>query len=111
MRIPKRFRLMGQVIEVTRRESDFIESSDRVAFASYRTNEIQLNPMMSYKSASQDEHAFLHELMHFIFFYSGAACKGKTKWIHQDEDFVDLSANLLHQALTTMEYDETEIGA
>lgn len=107
MQIPKRFKLLGQVITVTQRETDFAEATDRVAFASYRMNEIQLNPFMwPHKTQEQREHAFLHELTHFITYYSGCAYKAKTEYMHQDEEFVDLTANLLHQALTTMEYEE-----
>ncbi len=106
MRIPVRFKLLGQVISVTRRESDFAENIERVAFASYRMNEIQLNPLLwSSKTPEQREHAFLHELTHFIIYYSGAAYKGKTDYMHQDEDFIDLTANLLHQAIKTMEFE------
>jgi predicted SprT family Zn-dependent metalloprotease len=106
VKIPKSFKLMGQTIEVTSREKDFIENNDRVAFASYRANEIQLNPFMfPIKQESQKQHAFLHELVHFIIYYSGDTYKAKTDYMHQDEGFIDLTANLLHQAITTMEYE------
>lgn len=43
--------------------------------------------------------------MHFIFYYSGAAYQGKADYMQQDEGFVDMVGGLLHQALSTMEYD------
>jgi predicted SprT family Zn-dependent metalloprotease len=106
MKIPKRFKLMGQTIEVTDGGNSFIENSDRVAFASYRTNEIHINPLMVHRTPAMVEHSFMHELVHFILYHSGSAYHSdKQDWMHQDEGFVDLTANLLHQALTTMEYD------
>lgn len=109
MKIPSRFKLLGQTITITKRETDFADANDRCAFASYRMNEIQINPFMQlHKNKEQQEQSFLHELMHFIIYYSGVAYKAKTDYMHQDEEFIDLSANLLHQALTTMEYDEVQ---
>jgi predicted SprT family Zn-dependent metalloprotease len=104
-RVPKRFKLLGQTITVVSDINMFIEKLDVVAFACYRTNEIQLNPAMMYKNQEQNEHAFLHELVHFILYHAQSAYKNKDSYMHQDEDFVDLTANLLHQALTTMEYE------
>lgn len=107
MRIPNRFKLFGQTIKVTSRPEDFIECTDRVASVSYRMNEIQLNPSMSYKNKDQNEQAFFHELVHIILYYSQDAYKHSDKhMMHQQEPFVDLTAMLLHQAITTMEYDE-----
>lgn len=55
--------------------------------------------------AERQEQTFMHELVHFIIYHSGAAYRGKDHAVmHQDEAFIDLTAQLLHQALTTMEY-------
>lgn len=97
---------MAQTIRVTWRPEDFTEAADRIAFASYRLNEIQINPMMPYKTQEQLEHAFFHELVHFILWFSGPSYKGTKEYMHQDEDFVDLTAHLLQQALATMEYED-----
>lgn len=106
MKIPTRFKLLGQTIHVTWHERDFADASDRLAFASYRMNEIQMNPtLLSTKTDEQREQTFMHELMHFVICYSGCAYSGKADYMHQDENFIDLSAGLLHQALTTMEYE------
>jgi len=105
MRIPKRFKLMGQTIEVTWDTVHFAEKTDVCGFASYRTNEIQMNPNMPYKSDSQREQTFLHELMHFVVYHSQTAKAKDCDYLHQDEPFIDLTAHLLHQALTTMEYE------
>lgn len=102
--LPKSFKLFAQTITITSNERDFIESADRVALASYRTNEIQINPMFLYKNQEQLEHAFLHELMHFVLYYAQDAYrKDLDELMHRQESFVDLTANLLHQAFTTME--------
>jgi predicted SprT family Zn-dependent metalloprotease len=96
---------MGQTITVTMRETDFSDAPDRLAFASYRMNEVQLNPMLPYKRDDQILHAFYHELMHFIYYFADMDFEHGKGCIHQDERFVNLTANLLHQAMTTMEYE------
>ena len=104
MKIPKSFKLMGQTINITRQMLDFADAPDRIAYASYRLNEFQFNPMLPYKNDDQWEHAFYHELMHFIYYFADMSFEDGKGPIHQDERFVNLTANLLHQALTTMEY-------
>ena len=105
-KIPSSFKLFGQTIKITRNAKDFIESDSRVAFASYRLNEIQLNPMTFYKTKEQEEQAFFHELIHFIVYYAQDAYHHKDgEPMHRNEGFIDYFANLLHQAITTMEYD------
>lgn len=111
MRIPSRFKLFNQTITVTSRAEDFIEHNDWCGIAQYRTNEIQLNPMMNYKTKEQIEHTFVHELVHFILYYSQDTYKpSEDELMHQQEAFVDLTALLLHQAICTMEYDEDQNG-
>ena len=105
MQIPKRFKLLGQTINVVWDACHFIERTDAAAFASYRLKEIQMNPNVSYQTEEAKQQTFLHELVHFILYYSESSYQGKTDYMHQDEGFVDLTASLLHQALTTMEYE------
>jgi cell fate (sporulation/competence/biofilm development) regulator YlbF (YheA/YmcA/DUF963 family) len=106
MQIPKRFRLMGQIIEVTSDQNDFIEEAEATGLACYRESEIKLNPaLMSYRKQYQREQIFLHELVHFITYYAQESVSGKKNFLHQEEGFVDTFAHLLHQALTTMEYE------
>lgn len=53
----------------------------------------------------QLEQNFCHELVHFIIYHSGSAYRGKDhSQMHHDEEFIDLTGQLLHQALSTMEY-------
>jgi hypothetical protein len=92
MRIPKRFRLLGQeyTVEVLQSER-WPEESDCVGIFRPNTHEIILRHN---KSRSAIEHAFLHELNHAIL-----NAMGRDK-LYKDEAFVDLQAALLHQALT-----------
>ena len=107
MKVPKRFKLFGQTITVVFAPEKFTEADGRYGFCSYRLNEIQLRPStpVSPLSDAQIEQVFWHELTHFVLYYAGAAYSGKSDYMHQDEGFVDLVGNLLHQAVTTMEYD------
>jgi predicted SprT family Zn-dependent metalloprotease len=107
MRVPKRFRLMGQIIDVVYRPDQFRDSGWE-GVASYQTNQIVLQPSSDAVPLKPEalEQTFLHEMVHFILYHSGAAYTGKRDYMHQDEGFVDLTASLLHQALTTMEYDD-----
>ncbi len=106
MRIPKRFKIYGQTIEVVWSGEPFVEN-EGVGFASYRLNQIQIRPSQEScpRSNSQLEVTFLHELVHFILFYAQSARDKEKEWMHQDENFVESFSNLLHQALTTFEYE------
>jgi hypothetical protein len=106
MRIPRRFKLFGQTIEVVRKIKDPTEKRDCIAFASYRCNQIQIRQATEDYPLTDEqiEHAFCHELIHYLLYHS-AEQQGE-KWLHQDERLVDCMAGLLHQALTTMEYAE-----
>jgi hypothetical protein len=107
LRIPKRFKLLGHTIEITYDDEMFIEN-DALGFASFRTNKIILktSSKMCPLSKSQLEQIFWHEFMHWILFFSGAANSGKCEHLHMEEELVDLSANLLHQALNSFEYKD-----
>lgn len=103
--IPDRFKLFGQTIKVEYPQEVFREKDGYEGFAVYRLNEIQLRP---YSAASKEkmEQTFYHELTHFILYHAGASYSGKTEYMHQDEGFVDIVASLLHQAISSFEYDE-----
>jgi hypothetical protein len=105
MQIPKRFKLFGNTIEVLRKNADATEARDRVGFASYRLNEIHISPSTENMPLKQDqvEQAFCHELTHFLFF--NADLKNGDESLTRDEEAVDRVSKLLHQALTTMEYE------
>jgi len=107
VKIPKRFKLFGRTIEVVFDPLPFVERSDCSGFASYRLGQIELNPsQFIYGKPDQKEQTFYHELMHFILYHAGSSYKGTDNALmHQDEEFVDLCGNLLHQAISTMEFE------
>ena len=106
MKIPKRFQLLGQTINVVWIE-DMTDSTDCAGVASYRRNEIRIQPNTpsNPRTESNIEHTFYHELVHWILYFAGGYYKGG-EHLHKDEQLVDMAAGLLHQALSTMEYDE-----
>ena len=110
MNIPSRFQLFGRTIEVVWDSSVFTEHPETAAFASYRKNCIEMNPNRAISgNDEQVAQTFCHELMHFITYHAGAALREKDhSLMHRDEEFIDLCGNLLHQALSTMEYDSNQ---
>lgn len=106
MQIPKRFKLMGQTIDVEFK-ADHYRDSNWEGSASYRRNKILLQPSSDAIPLKPEmiEQTFMHELTHFVLYHAGAAYTGKCDYMHQDEGFVDLVASLYHQAFTTMEYE------
>jgi hypothetical protein len=101
MKIPKRFKLYGQTIEVIMdNHLDF--NDDRRGEADYRNNKIRLQPAGSQllHPLTHIEQAFLHELFHFIFDNAGYPDDRK------DEIKIERLSNLLHQALSTAEYED-----
>jgi predicted SprT family Zn-dependent metalloprotease len=106
-RIPVKFNLFSQTIDVIYSDTEFIEHDDKVGFASYRKNEIvlRINPRCNEDQLAQ---TFYHELMHFIMYHAGSSLNRKIDYIHRDEEFIDLCGNLLHQAISTMKFKEDE---
>ena len=104
MKIPKRFKLFGQTIEV-KFDPDLLDQHDWQGAASYRRGEIRLLPYSECTPRKQEqiEATFCHELTHFLLY--AANIKIDDKWLHQDEVVTELIGSLLHQALTTMEYE------
>lgn len=100
MQIPKRFKLMGQTINVY--DDPYMDFADNASgMAHYRTMKIRLqthcpeHPFID----SDRERVFLHELTHHILH-----AMEETK-LNNNEKFVNMFAGFLHQALTTMEYE------
>ena len=97
MKIPKRFKLMGQTIAV---ESDCKVSTlaDDNGQAIFDGNRIMLNPPSKDYPQEQHEQTCCHEVIHFFFHAIGE------KKMRDDEKLVDLMGHMLHQFLTTQEY-------
>jgi len=107
--IPLFFKLMGKTIKV-RYDANLHHQDNKHGYASYRRDEIVIQPNCEGIDFTQDnvEETFIHELVHHICYYAGNVIQhkmGKDEYLHQDEAFVELFASLLHQALTTMEYE------
>ncbi len=98
MKIPKSFELMGETITVNFVD-ELLQESDALGLACYRTSEIRiLTSSPAYKiSEEQQMLTFLHELMHWIFH------KLKKDDLQDDENLVDMTADLLMQAMKAME--------
>lgn len=101
IKIPESFSLLGREIKVEYDEK-LIDRENIQAFVSYRQNKIVLQPNGENVDRFEGsiEICFLHELTHFI-------CEviGEDK-LRQDEQFVDLFANLLYQAFKTAKYKD-----
>ena len=99
MKIPKRFKLHGQTIDVIF-EHDLSYRNDTRGEARFRQNILALQRGSENSPIPQThvEQTFCHELVHFL---ANAAC---IEDLNQDEAKVDLLGSLLHQALSTMEY-------
>jgi hypothetical protein len=110
MKIPKRFYLFGRPIEIEYRD-DILNDHDCHGQASYRRDKIILQPILPGAPQTQEqfEHTFCHELVHHITYYAGQSIhlEGDKK-LHSEESFIDLFAALLHQALTTSQYEDGE---
>jgi hypothetical protein len=100
MRIPKRFQLYGQTIEVVM-DPTIGYNDDRGGAADYRNNTIHLQSPGEQTPLPQAhvEQIFCHELVHYLFDMAGYPDDRK------DEIKVERISNLLHQALTTAEYE------
>ena len=99
---PESFYLFGQRIRVEWRE-DLVQKTACVGEARLRDNKIYLQPDSEGFPRVREaiEQTFFHELIHVCLDQMGDK-KG------EDEKFVDLLANLIHQVLSTAEYSEGE---
>ena len=104
MKIPKRFKLLGQTIKVEQAPGLHYTDSSH-GESRYRENRIVLQAHNDGVPAPADfhEHTFCHELVHFLLYW--AAEDAYDPPLHQRECFVERLAGLLLQALTTMEYE------
>ena len=100
MEIPKRFKLLGHTVEVLDDPERFYERNAHGS-CSYEGKWIKLVPCTPSHPVTQGslEHTFLHELIHMVIYHT------EQSKLNENEDFIDLVAGLLHQALTTMEYE------
>lgn len=111
MKIPTRFKLLGQTIEVVWNK-ELTSEQDWSGAAVYRRNRIEIQPSLEGHPRTQEqiEHTFFHELTHWVLYYAAAFYPSQKEHLHQDEGLVDLVGGLLHQAFSTMEYEETEVS-
>ncbi len=100
--IPTSFQLHGQTVTV-RWDETLNSKDDARGLASFRGNEIRLQPRTdSVPAINCDiEQAFCHEMVHWILHQMDHK-------LNDNEAFVNLFANLLHQALTTAEYEKAQ---
>jgi hypothetical protein len=101
MNIPKRFKLFGVTISVELRDTLEAEmAADGYAFPAL--NKVQLQRPTDTNLISEDAIAitFWHEALHIIL------DKMSEEELSKNEKFVDLLAHLVHQTLTTMEYED-----
>ena len=87
-----------------------MQERDWVGAADYSTDKIELLPRSEVYAVSDAklEQTFCHELTHFLIYHSGGAASALDKpgvYLHQDEEFIDLLASLIHQVFSTMEYE------
>ncbi len=100
MQIPKRFKLLGHTIEVIDDPARFYEHRS-YGTCSYESKWIKIVPPSDSHPITQSslEHTFVHELLHHCFYLT------EQSKMNDNEEFIDLLAGLIHQALTTMEYE------
>ena len=104
--IPKRFQLYGHTITVDL-VTKLRATHDITGCAIFRENRIEVQPSVEgvERPRSQVESTFFHELVHWIFYLSNGSDEIKPE-LHEREGLVDRCASLLHQAITTMEFEE-----
>lgn len=110
MRIPRRFKLLGHEIDVLEEPGAFYEKG-RYGACSFEGKWIKLVPVSAAHpvTPSSLEHTFLHELTHMVLYHTHGMEKTKDCPLYDNEAFVDMFSGLLHQALTTMEYELEEV--
>lgn len=98
MNIPKTFKLHGQTF-VVKADATLSHRTDDWGETKPRINEIvlQINTESSPIPQTMVEQRFCHELMHCLLIHAESK-------MGDDERFVNLMGNLLHQAWSTMEY-------
>jgi hypothetical protein len=101
VRIPKRFKILGRTVEVVWVD-DLLQSSDFCGAARYRMDQVALQtPNDAYRpTPAQLENTFCHEVVHWMLYMSG------NHDLNKQESAVELLGAMLHQILSTAEYDE-----
>jgi hypothetical protein len=105
MKIPKRFKLLGHTINVVIAD-DLTFNDDLVGRANYRKNLIEIQDRNNSTGIPESiyKEVFVHELMHFLLFYSRSGNDDPP--LSKREGLVNRLGELLYQALETMEYDD-----
>ncbi len=101
MKIPKRFKLFGQTIEVEIQEH-LNDKTDCRGQTRYRENKIFLQRIDNKYYSRPDtsiEQTFCHELVHWIL-------QLMHNKLDEDEAFIEVFSSLIHQAMATAEYEE-----
>lgn len=100
--IPSSFELLG-VTYTVEFEDDLIGRTDNVGEADYRYRKIRLQSLKAGVpiNSEKQEQTYLHEVTHHILEIMGSKLKN-------DEQFIELFAGLLHQALVTSVYGEAQ---
>jgi len=101
--IPNRFSIGGRAIEVTFNEN-LSRDHEAVGLTHFKNGTIELQPSVEWYEQADDhiQHTFCHELVHCLLF---AISENE---LARDEKLVDRLGMVLHQALSTFEYDEIE---
>jgi len=96
--IPTSFQLHGQKIDVIY-DKQLTNTSDARGMSHFRENKIRLQTSTDSipTPITMQEQTFCHELIHYLLLHAESK-------LNDDEKFVNLMGNLLHQALSTMEY-------
>lgn len=101
MKIPKQFELFGHTIKVEWRD-DLLDTEGVVGMCFFRENRIVLQRLdtPAYRGRVKEcsEVTFFHEVLHFILDHM------KRDELKRDEEFVNIFALCLHQALKTAKY-------
>jgi len=102
--IPKSFKLFNQTITV-HYDSEMLLKDDNFGLCSYRQNKIFLQPSSETTPITKEqlEQTFYHELVHMLLYHGGE--DDYSPALHKKEYLVDRIGQLLHQALSTAEFD------
>ena len=104
MYIPKRFKLLGQTINVEFNNTR-TDDMNALGMAKDSTNQIVLSSVHNVNQLPEEsiEATFYHELTHQILY------KMNEYELSKNEKFVGTFSGLLHQALKTFEYDQKDL--
>ena len=100
MKIPKRFKLLGHTVEVKDEPAGHYEKG-RHGACNFEAKWIKITPRSDSHPVTQSsvEHTFIHELVHMCIYHT------EQHQLNDNEGFIDSLAGLIHQALTTAEYE------